>query len=467
MPNEDRDYQTAITYLYQQINYERTAEQRPYPFRLRRMRLLLDALDLGGMAGDEVPVVHIAGTKGKGSTASMIAAMLTAAGLRTGLYTSPHLQRLEERFTVDGEMPHPGEVVEIVAQVRGAAERLARGDGGGPTFFELTTAVALSRFRRASCDAVVLEVGLGGRLDSTNVCKPAVTAITSIGLDHQHLLGNTVGQIARQKAGIIKPGVPIISGLTAGEPADVIAACAAARNAPLYRRGHQFDAEVRPQASGWGAQFDLRSYHPQIRSRSAWPLPLEGSHQGRNAAIACAAVDLLQACGVATELSDQAAALATLRCAGRIERFSLPGHADLILDTAHNVDSIAALCDVIRQRAAGRQVTVIFGTSCDKDYQGMIAQLAAIDVRFIFTRYHGNPRYRAPTELLQALHRCRPCRQDEEIDEQPSAALRRAWEQAVPPENHLLVICGSFFLAAELRPQLLNAASSTAITMKA
>ncbi len=445
-------YLAAIEYLYHRINYERTAEAKPHTFRLRRMNDLLDLLDLRGISGGEVPLVHVAGTKGKGSTATMVAAMLTAAGLRTGLYTSPHLVDLEERLVVDGVMATQAEVVELVATIRQAADSLGDHECGPPTFFDLTTAMALLHFKRRGCRAVVLEVGLGGRQDSTNACAPTVTAITSIGLDHQHILGTTLAEIATQKAGIIKPGVPVISGVTSGEAATTIEAIAAERSAPLYQLGRDFDYRLQPADGRWGEVLDVISQRPEIHPRTGWELPLVGQHQGRNSAIACAALDLLAQAGVPTSLAAQARGLADVRCAGRIERFVQPDGSEILLDTAHNVDSIAALCACLQQRAAGRSLSVIFGTSRDKDHQPMLEQLGRLADRIILTRYHGNPRYRDPAEMLADL----PAGVTASIEELPEAALDQAIAQGKADKDHLIVICGSFFLAAELRPRLLK-----------
>ena len=380
----------------------------------------------------------------------MVAAMMTASGIRTGLYTSPHLVDLEERFVVDGQRASKPEVAGLVAAVRDAAQCLASSDAGPPTFFELTTAVALLHFKLRDCQAVVLEVGLGGRLDSTNVCVPKVTAITSIGLDHQHILGNTLGEIAYQKAGIIKPNVPVVSGLSDGEAAEVIQRVASERGAPLLKIGTDFDFSGEALPDAWGSRFDLISKHPSVRERLGWLLPLDGSHQGRNAAIACTVMDLLQHSGTETPLDAQASGLAHVKCVGRIERFLMPDGSEVIIDTAHNIDSIGALCNCLQQRAAGRTVTIIFGTSRDKDHIAMLQRLCETAGRLILTRYHGNPRYREPAELMAAL----PPGQTATIQECPATALAIARQNAQPPEDHLIVVCGSFFLAAEVRPLL-------------
>jgi len=449
MPIDDLDYPAAIAYLYSLINYERTGDSTPFRFRLQRMRRLIDRLDLAGVAGDAIPVVHIAGTKGKGSTATMVAAMLTSAGIRTGLYTSPHLVDLEERFVVDSEMPTRSEMVGLVRAVREVATNLANQGAGLPTFFELTTAIALLHFKNRACQAVVLEVGLGGLLDSTNVCVPTVTAITSIGLDHQQILGNTLAEIAAQKAGIIKSGVPVVSGVRAGDAAAVIAKTAEQVGAPLFQIGRDFDFRLEPDSAGWRADLTLIPNREPIRRRDGWDLALPGLHQGQNASLACVILDLLGQAGTLTRLEDQAVGLARVRCAGRIERFDLRDGTEVILDTSHNVESISALCEFLESQPGERRITVIFGTSRDKPYRGMLERLAALADRIILTRYHANPRYRDPVDLLAAV----PNADVAVIEEYPEAAFSRARAETVSP-HHQIVICGSFFLAAEILPLL-------------
>lgn len=469
MASDQLDYAAAVDYLYSQINYERTAESRPYPFRLQRMQELIDRLQLSGIAGHSVPLVHIAGTKGKGSTATMVASMLTACGLRTGLYTSPHLRALEERFLVDGQPPSRAQVVDLIATVRAAADQC--GGSGKPTFFELTTALALLRFQQADCQAVVLEVGLGGRLDSTNVCHPAVTAITSIGLDHQHLLGDTLAEIAAQKAGIIKPGIPLISGVRSGPAAEVIQRMAAEQAAPLWQLGRDLDVSWRAGEAGRGGWIDLQVAKPPLNARQHWQLQLDGAHQAENAAVALGIVDALADAGWPLPLGGQARGLAAARCPGRIEHFRLPSGAELIVDTAHNAESIAALCDYLQQsRTPGQQLTVIFGTSRDKDHQPMLQRLCPLADRMILTQYVGNPRYRDPAELLSSL----PAGYAAELAPTPAEAICLADTASLataasgsaatdkqPRGNQRIVVCGSFFLAAEVLPLVTSAQAAT------
>ncbi|EMI55587.1 bifunctional folylpolyglutamate synthase/dihydrofolate synthase, partial [Rhodopirellula sallentina] len=252
-------YQLATRWLYDRIDYERMA--RPgtrYRFTLDRMRELIRRLGHGDYLASPLPaqpqssppgtrrnsprpdlatIVHIAGTKGKGSVATMISTMLTAAGHRVGLYTSPHLVSLEERFRVNGCPASPLELTNLIDSMRPIVEQMSQEEIGGPTFFELTTAIAIEHFHRSHCEFWVLETGLGGRLDSTNVFQSDVTLISSIGLDHQHVLGNTVEEIAKEKAGIFKPGVPAISGVTRPPARDVIRDTAKDVGAPFVELG--------------------------------------------------------------------------------------------------------------------------------------------------------------------------------------------------------------------------------------
>jgi len=445
-------YTRAIEYLYARINYERTADTAPYPFRLRRMNELMDRLDLHGIAGRTVPVVHIAGTKGKGSTSTMVAAMLTAGGYRTGLYTSPHLMRLEERFTVDGKTASQAEVIDLIDRISPVADQLAASELGAATFFELTTTLALLHFQVCECTAVVLEVGLGGKLDSTNTCHPTVTAITSIGFDHQHILGNTLGEIATQKAGIIKPSVPIVSGVLQPEARQVITRIAANKQARLFETGHHFvpQPKLSSRTDEWLTTFDLISRDEAVSNRVGWTVPLDGEHQAMNAGVACVVMDLLSAAGIHIPEDAQQKGLSETRIVGRVERFRLRADVDLILDTAHNTDSIAALCKCIDQRSQGRPVTVVFGTSRDKEHRPMLSSLCDSSDAMILTRYHGNPRYRETAEMFRDL----PAGRTAIIEDDPRAAVQAAIARVSGP--HLVVVCGSFFLAAEVRPLILE-----------
>ncbi len=470
-------YRDALRYLYERINYERLAGggASRYPFRLQRVTDLMRLLQLerylyADSPQPKVPLIHIAGTKGKGSVAAMVAAALTACGWRTGLYTSPHLHHLEERFRVDGAPCSPADLISLVQRVESAANQVER-SSGAPSFFELTTAMAMMHFDASDCDALVIEVGLGGRLDSTNVFAPSVSVVTSIGLDHQHVLGHDLASIAREKAGIIKPGVPVVSGVADPEAAAVVSERAEQNGSKLYWLGRDFTYHSEP-LSGWGSSIRYSGITPPLLPQASLTLAMEGQHQARNAAIAMAAVDLLrgsrlldptdhvEAAGPADPRRQRLplpqsaieSAFSQLQCDARIEHARLDGDVLAIVDASHNEDSIKALCQCLEQRSANRPVTVVFGTSIDKPADLMLDSLAGVAERLILTRYHGNPRFRPPdqmTALVPASHR-----QSMLVIDDPIEACRHGLQLATP--GGTLVVCGSFFLAAETRQWLLE-----------
>ena len=449
-PVADPRRDAAADWLLGRINYERTTVV-PYgerQLKLDRMRQFVTAL---GSPDTAAPIVHIAGTKGKGSTAAMVASMLTAAGYRTGVFSSPHLERLEERFSIDG-LPVTGiQLADLVDTVRPVVEEFDRraADSGedGLTFFDITTAIALVHFAQQQCAAVVLEVGLGGRLDSTNVCLPAVSVITSISLDHTKQLGDTLAAIAGEKAGIVKPGVPVVSGVVHHEPREVIARVALDHGCRLIQRGREFDFRYRHLASHdhfdylVGGQIALDDLE----------LALAGEHQAANAAVALAVIDELVNQG--WQVPDQARrqGLATVQLAGRIEL--LPGEPVVVLDTAHNAASAAALASTIAARGESPR-TLVVSCSRDKDFAAIAAALTVVFERVIVTEYQTNPRVVSREELAEVFRQTAGSRSIVELADTPPAALRRAVE--VTPREGLVCVAGSFFLAAELRPVVLG-----------
>jgi len=389
-------------------------------------------------------LIHIAGTKGKGSTAAMVSAVLTESGLRTGLYTSPHLHKLEERFRIDSVPCSATELVDLVGRVAPVAEEVER-ESGPASFFELTTALAMLHFDTAECDAIVLEVGLGGRLDSTNVCSPSVTAVTSIGFDHQHVLGNTLAEIAAEKAGIIKTNVPVVSGVADPRAATVIAEFATKQQSDLFQLGTDFEFISSP-TDDWGSEFQYRGRRRPLRDRISATLQMEGDHQ-RNASVAVAILDLLQHQGMSIPKEAVKRGLNQLTCIGRIERFCLPNNVTGIVDAAHNRDSIEALCDTLSRRRTDRPITVVFGTSIDKEAEPILQSLSRIADHFVLTRFWGNPRFRPTSELLELLPES--MKSSTTVVEDPVLACQRGLQSVTP--GGTLVACGSFFLAAETR----------------
>ena len=454
-----RDYPSVLDFLTSRINYERTSSV-PYleaEFKLDRMRRLLSLLGDPHLA---FPAVHIAGTKGKGSTAVMVAAILRAAGHRTALYTSPHLEAVEERIAIEGPCSQ-AEFVRLAAELEAPVAQVDRefesAGGNGPTYFEITTAMAFLHFARQRVDAAVLEVGLGGRLDSTNVCRSKVCIITSISFDHMRQLGNTLAAIAGEKAGIIKPRVPVISGVLAEEPRRVIQAIAAANEAPLYQRGRDFSFDYFSDHS-----FDRMHY----REPAEWPklslpelkLGLLGEHQAANAAVAVAATLRLAEQGWKIDDSAIRTGLAQAHCPARIE--IVRDRPAVVLDVAHNAASIEALLTVLNQRYPSGRRILIFASSRDKDTASMLRLLTPEFDYLLLTKYTINPRGLEIEQLQeltqQALHRPTSAEagtiRQGRIETAPTSA--EAWRRAmaIAGPDDLICITGSFFLAAELRP---------------
>jgi dihydrofolate synthase/folylpolyglutamate synthase len=465
-------YQQALDFLFSRIDYERAASV-PYgrrEFRLDRMRELLARLD---NPHEAFPIVHIAGTKGKGSTAAMIAAVLTAAGYRTGLYTSPHLERVEERVAIDGRACSAEELIELVDRVRLAVDAMDRGadvarTAGRPTYFEITTALAMVQFARRHVDAAVIEVGLGGRLDSTNVCRPAVSVITTISYDHMKQLGNTLTSIAREKAGIVKPGVPVVSGVLDAEPRAVIAATAAQRGCALAQLGEHFDFVYAPprdlqDGPGRGAMRFCSRASGHEHSYNDVELGLLGRHQAVNAAVALAAVSQLRARGWSVPEEAVRAGLVEVSWPARVE--VVARRPAVIIDAAHNAASIASLLATLEESFAARRRWLIFATTQDKPVREMLAQLLPRFDGVILTRYFNNPRYvpveelgAMAAEVAVALDRSGPgLRPSIECCASPADA----WQLVRSRTTHddLICVTGSFFLAAELRQAIMPKSS--------
>jgi dihydrofolate synthase/folylpolyglutamate synthase len=416
--------------------------------------------------------VHIAGTKGKGSTAAMIAAILSSAGLKTALYTSPHLGAIEERIAIGGQPCAPDDFVRLAAEVQEAERRIAFLDTaaeGAPTFFEVTTAMAFLHFARERVDAAVLEVGLGGRLDSTNVCVPSVTVITSISFDHMKQLGNTLAAIAGEKAGIIKLGVPVISGVTQDEPRAVIRRIASQWQARLYECGAEYDfaALAQPRVNDESALPVERMHYREPAEAPRYSLDgvalgMLGRHQAANAAAAIAAVRRLVEQGWNVDESAIRAGLAQARCPARIE--VVAREPLVVLDVAHNTASVAALVAVLNERFPMKPRVLVFASSRDKDTAAMLEFLVPHFESLVLTRYIHNPR---AVELpqLQALAdaACAAAPGNGQPARPPAIYLAEtpaeAWSRArqLAGASGMVCITGSFFLAAELRPLVAEA----------
>jgi dihydrofolate synthase / folylpolyglutamate synthase len=442
----------AVRYLAGRIDYER-ALAVPYgrgEFRLDRMRELLARL---GNPERRMPIIHLAGTKGKGSTAAMIGGVLTAAGYRVGLFTSPHIDRVEQRIAIDGQPCSGEELVALVERLKpvvAAMDRLpASPDSPAenqPTYFEITTAMALVHFAQRRVRAAILEVGLGGRLDSTNICQPVVSVITNISFDHTQQLGNTLAAIAREKAGIIKPGVPVVSGVVEDEPRAVIREICAERNSPLVELGVDFHFNYHPPRQRDSAAMPTVDFRD--RRGDAYrglTLRMLGRHQAANAAVALAALGEMRRMGWELPEAAVRAGLAAVACPARIE--IVARQPLVVIDAAHNRASVEALVAVLQESFAAGRRWLIFATTQGKDLRGMLEVLLPAFDRVILTRYTDNPRSVPPetlADVAESLTGSRP----------PIAATpAEAWDAArrAAAAEDLICVTGSFFLAAEIR----------------
>jgi dihydrofolate synthase / folylpolyglutamate synthase len=455
----------ALQWLKSRINFE-WSTLPPYSERqlkLDRMRTLLTRL---GQPDAGLKIVHVAGTKGKGSTSAMLAAMLTAAGYRTGVFSSPHLERIEERFSVDGAPCSADELVTLVERMRPVARLMDEEDAasedpvGGPTYFELTTAMALVHFVERQVDAAILEVGLGGRLDATNVCLPVVSVITSISFDHTKQLGNTLASIAREKAGIIKPGVPVVCGVVEPEAQGVIAEIAREHGSRLIQLGEDFRFIYRRPHVDF--EYALAGRELQLDDLA---IAMRGPHQAANAAVALAAVAELRHQGWCVSTDAVRRGLSEAMLPGRVEYLGRRigdgeslGRPAVVIDSAHNQASARALVATLAELPGHGGRTLVLSVSSDKDVLAILQELVPFFHRIVVTQYQDNPRA-VPAEELAALARdtighsagLRRC------DVTICATPREAWETVCQSAlaNELIVIAGSFFLAAELRPVVL------------
>ncbi len=432
-------YDSAVAWWFGRVNYEQRTP-RPDDLKLDQVRALLRRL---GDPHERLRIIHVAGSKGKGSTSAMLAAVLTRAGYRTGLFTSPHLHRVEERIQVDGRPITSRELIVLLDDVRAAVEESPALE---PTFFEVATALGFLHFRRRHVDAAVVEVGLGGRFDSTNVCRPLVSVITSISLDHTQQLGDRLASIAAEKAGIIKPGRPVVSGTTVPEAREVIEAVARERRAPLTQLDRDFHYEYTP-----GRVSAETTVLPRVRivstARQEWPLMdlgLLGEHQAANAALVVRCVELLRGEGwhIATEAV--AYGLAEVDWPARMEvvaRCPL-----VVLDCAHNVASAEALIATLLASFPPVRRWLIFAGSADKDLSGMLRILAPHFTHAFLTRYTSSARGIAVEGLADLL------RGVSDLPFTLCSTPREAWLAARSRAGAEELVCatGSVFLAGEL-----------------
>lgn len=431
MHNTETAYNLALDYLYSFVDYslKHSSELAKADFNLDRMHALMAAL---GNPQDHYRILHIAGTKGKGSVCALAASGISAAGYRVGLYTSPHLIDYCERIRVNGVPVTHQNLVDLVETAKPAVARIAR-----LTTFEITTALAFLHFANENVDAAVVEVGLGGRLDATNVVTPAVSAITSLSYDHMAVLGDTLAKIAAEKAGIIKVGVPVVSAPQKQEALEVLVRTASDRHAEFTLVGR--DVRFKPLSHSLDGQ-SLMVYGPHEALKLT--IPLLGVHQVQNAALAVAALWKLREQALEIPDSNIQRGFENVRWPARFE--VVRREAPVILDSAHNQNSFSCLRQALDDYFPGRPVYLVFGASEDKNIPGMLAEIKS-KVRLLIITKADHPRALEPAEIEELADQA----QMPHVVLLPvSAAFQRALELS-EKDGSIALTAGSMFVTAE------------------
>ncbi|HWQ03939.1 MAG TPA: folylpolyglutamate synthase/dihydrofolate synthase family protein [Longilinea sp.] len=428
----DAAFQQALDYLYSFVDYSLTRNLRNLPekFNLDRMRVLMQRM---GNPHQKYPVIHVAGTKGKGSTAAMIASGLQSAGYRVGFYSSPHLIDFTERIQVNRQQITKESLIEIVEVLKPHVAEIPE-----LTTFELTTAVGFVYFAQKHVDIAVVEVGLGGRLDATNIVTPLVSVITSISYDHTAVLGKTLTAIAGEKGGIIKPGRPLVIAPQTDEARQVLLDLAKERHAPITQVGK--DVLYTAGNHSLNGQSLSVAVKGKSKSRLELAIPLLGLHQIENAATAFAALLAIRKEGLIIPDEAIQQGFASVVWMGRFE--ILQTEPPVVLDSAHNQDSAQRLVETLRTYFPGKRVVLVFGVSEDKDIEGMFTELLPITDLLIATQSI-HPRALEAGKLVEmAKPYGRPVIAVLPLEE----AIRVALDKADP--DGLVLVAGSLFVVA-------------------
>lgn len=436
-------YSTAVRYLYDRADVERMRVVRydEKTFKLDRMRKLLALLE---NPHEQVKMVHVAGTVGKGSTVAMIASMLQGGGYAVGQYTSPHLVDVRERIMINGHMIGRNEFTELMKQVSEAAAEL----DSEPSFFEVMTAMAFKYFAEEAVDVAVIEVGLGGRLDSTNVIRPEVSVVTTIDYDHTRILGESLAEIAREKAGIFKKGVPAIIYESTPEVEKVFREVAEKVGAPLRVVNKDIEFSSRFCATPeLGPHTRVCLFTPTSRFEHL-PVPLPGEHQAINCGLALAAVDALRASGIDVKEDKLTTGLAATKIPGRMQL--VWDRPRILVDGAHNPASVSALMRCAGAHVPYDSMVCIFGCCADKDVGAMLDRVNLGADKVIFTRASNTPRAADPDELQKTFME-RSGKMSQVAKTLPQALEIAA--RAVSRED-LICITGSFYLVGEAMKHL-------------
>ena len=439
-------YSAAVAALYA-LGHELASPKQK--FDLQNMEILSEAL---GHPERRFPSVLIAGTNGKGSTSATLASILQSAGYDTGLYTSPHLVRINERIQLNGEPISDAEFAEIYDRIVSTGKQLvAQGKlPQPPSFFETLTAMAFEFFASSRLDIAILEVGMGGRLDATNIVTPTLSVITDISLDHQNYLGNTIAEIAREKAGIIKQNGIVVTLPQHPQANDVIGQVATERNArgvsatryvPNVSPGAVKFDHLRPIAHQTGAFFRSRYFLEIMGSETLIETPLIGRHQLRNVALAIAAADELNQHGFSITAQQIAMGVAQAKWPGRFQFIARThSHPDTIVDVAHNPAGAWALRSALSENFPDHPITLVFGAMKDKAIAEMLQILSPISQQMILT--HADSPRAATCEEIKAMEPT--LTSDAVCTKTVSEALTKAAE--LTPSNGLVVITGSIYI---------------------
>jgi dihydrofolate synthase/folylpolyglutamate synthase len=442
-PQEIRTFANAVRHLLEQVNVERMRVVRydDATFKLDRVRQLLNTL---GNPHEQIRTVHIAGTLGKGSTAAMIASMLQGCGHGVGVYTSPHLIDIRERIAINGQLIAKTDFTALVREVAAVAAK----QRDKPTFFELMTAMAFKYFADQAVDIAVIETGLGGRLDATNVITPEVTVITKIDYDHTQILGKSLAEIAREKAGVFKRRVPALTIEQAPEVTEVLQETAQKLAVEL----RTIDKEI--EFSSRFGQSETLGPHTRVcvltetSNFMHLPVPLPGEHQAANCGLALATIDQLKASGLTFPEVPLHEGLARTTTPGRMELvWKMPR---ILIDGAHNPASVHALMRCVGAYVPYDSMICIFGCCQDKDIPEMLDRLARGSDKVIFTKARGTPRAAEPDDLHRIFSE-----QSGKMS-QVAATLPDALDLATRAVGRDDVICitGSFYLAGDAKKHL-------------
>jgi dihydrofolate synthase/folylpolyglutamate synthase len=437
------NYSEALAWIYSFSDTERTGQfTRDREDNLKRERTLLAALENPQRA---YGITHVAGTKGKGSTSAMIASIVQASGIRTGLYSQPDLHTFRERMRVDGTVAPAEEIARLAPVVRAALESV----GTLPQMYityEVATALAFLYFREARVGHAVVEVGLGGRLDATNVVEPLVSVITSISYDHMNVLGNTLGEIAGEKAGIVKHGVPVVCSARAPEALAVIERVCAERGSPLVRVGPAGAADCKYRYRPLSASSEAQTFEIETPTGHLHDLEVQllGEHQLENATAAVAVAQLLSQSGLPI---DEDAIRRGLRDTRWPARMQVVGRQPwVIVDGAHNADSFARLFVGLRRHFSFERMTLVLGVMADKDLVGITDEVARAGAARVVVTAVAHPRAAHQHELASLLRERMPAA---EITIAPDTAVALSDALAGATARDLVCVAGSLYLAGE------------------